>query len=459
MDTILLVDDSSTARRLLYHALKADYRVLEAEGRDDALRQLREQKIDLVVLDMHLAPEPESASEGKRLQQEIARMQPELPVVIATGDQDHALALEMVRRGVADFLLKPVDPDVLKIVTLRALERARLELELEELRQQVRERFSFGGLIGRSRQMRELFSTLERLAVVDTTVLFLGESGTGKSALAHALHNESSRHGKPFVVVDSASIPESLIESELFGHVRGAFTGAERATSGRIRSADGGTLLLDEIGNLGLESQAKLLLFLDDRTGTPVGGVEPFRVDVRLIAATNRDLERMVRDGAFREDLLFRLQVAPVHVPPLRERKEDVVPLAEHLLVTISTELGRPRAKVTPAAAEILASYAWPGNVRQLRHVLESSLVLSEGSTLDAADLMLPAEPAVAPAGPGEGKGAKSDATFKERVVIFERGLLESALESSGGNKAAAGRLLGLDENQIRYLCRKYHLG
>jgi DNA-binding NtrC family response regulator len=336
MSTILVVDDDTAARRLLYHVLKDEHRVVEAGSREAALESMRRDRADLVLLDLHLPPRTDTADEGIRLHRELHELAPGVPLVIVTGDQDRGLALNMVRRGVADFRVKPIDPAELKIVIARALERARLEEELEALRRQRRERCSFGGLIGQSRAMRELFAKLERVADASQTVLLLGETGTGKSAVARAIHYESRRAAGPFVVLDGATVPESLVESELFGHVRGAYTGAEAPRTGRARLADGGTLFLDEVGNLSPAVQAKLLLFLDTRSFAPVGTNDEIHVDVRVLAATNRNLDRLVREGRFREDLLYRLQVVTVDLPPLRDRPEDIAPLVDYLLGTIA---------------------------------------------------------------------------------------------------------------------------
>ncbi len=457
MPTVLLVDDQAAARRLLYHALKGNYHVLEAADGASALRALRAARVDLVLLDLHLPPDVETATGGLRAMQTIAEEAPFVPVIVVTGDHDRSLALDMVRRGVADFLLKPIDPAVLQIVVARALERSRLEGELRSLRERLRERFSFGSLVGQSPVMKPVFDRLERLASVRTTVLLLGESGTGKSAVARALHEGGPRREKPFVVVDGATLPESLLESELFGHARGAYTGADAPRPGRIRAAHSGTLFLDEIGNLSLAAQGKLLRFLDDRAYTPVGTTEEIRVDVRLIAATNCNLEEMVRRGEFRADLLFRLQVATVELPPLRQRREDIASLADYLLACLAREMGVTKPRLATKAIELLEEYPWPGNVRQLKHLLESSLVLSSGEVLEAADLFLPAVGDVPAA--GTALDHEPGGTFKESVAAHERSLLQSAIERAHGNKAAAGRLLGLDENQIRYLCRKHGLG
>ncbi|MFQ5600762.1 MAG: sigma-54-dependent transcriptional regulator [Candidatus Krumholzibacteriia bacterium] len=473
--TVLLVDDQATERRLLYHALKKNYRVVEAPDGGEALAALQRGGIDLVILDMHLPPNTDSAEEGVRLQRVMRARDPLLPVIVATGDQDRELALEMVRSGVADFLLKPIDPAVLEIVVARALERGELERENDRLRREIREHFSFGNLIGHSPAMRDVFAKLEKLARTDTSVLLLGESGTGKSAVARALHFAGRRSEKPFVVVDPAAMPESLMESELFGHVKGAFTGAETDKAGRIQAADGGTLFLDEIGNLNSSVQAKFLLFLDSRTVRPVGSDRENPVDVRVIAATNHDLDTMVRERSFRSDLLYRIQVATVVLPALRERKTDFPALTDYFLTSLCKEMSRPTARLSTPAMEMLAQYPWPGNVRQLKHVLESSLALADGETLDVADLALPAAPpdagarhagtpsADASGAPAAGEGTSgvatsADGAFRERVASFERRLLAEALEKNEGNKAAAGRMLGLDENQIRYLCRKHGL-
>jgi DNA-binding NtrC family response regulator len=453
--TVLIVDDLPEERRLLHFALKDRFDTLEAGDAGEALRHLDDAHADVVLLDLHLPPRVDHPDEGVRLHAAIHERAPELPIVIVTGDEDRAVALEAVERGVADFLLKPIDGDVLKTVVGRALERARLERELRELRRQVHERFSFQSLVGESAAARKVFSKLERLAGVRTTVLLLGESGTGKSAVARALHFASPRADGPFVVVDGASIPETLLESELFGHAKGAFTGADAAKAGKLRRADGGTLFLDEIANLSREAQAKLLLFLDSRSFTPVGSDDPIEVDVRLVAATNQDLDRLVAEDRFRADLLYRIQVATVTLPPLRERAQDIAPLCRRLLAELCREAARAPVELSPDAYALLESYPWPGNVRQLRHVLESSLVLADGDVLAAGDFALPPYPG---ARPGPGAPTDRDAAFKQKVLEYERRLLTEALAGTRGNKAAAGRRLGLDENQIRYLCRKHGL-
>jgi DNA-binding NtrC family response regulator len=460
MKTILIVDDEPTQRRLLYHTLKSSYRIVEAGDFRETMERLEEEEVDLVLADLHLPPDLDTAEEGIRLHSRIRERDPLLPVVITTGDKDRSLALDMVRRGVADFLLKPIDPVVLQIVIARALERARLEQELESLRQEMQERYSFGRMFGRSAAQRAVFSRLRKLARLRTSVLLLGESGTGKSIAARTLHQQGDRADGPFVVVDGAAIPETLIESELFGNVRGAFSGADRDREGRITIADGGTLFLDEIGNLSLEAQAKLLIFLDRHVVTPVGSTKEIPVDVRLIAATNRDLENRVRDGRFREDLLYRIQVVTVELPPLRRRPEDILPLADQILAEVCRSMRRPRVTITPEAAALLEGYPWPGNIRQLRHVLESSLVQLDGDRLDADRLLLPSIPErFDRTQSGVGGGIDDPALpFKQRMAAIEKGILKRALEDTGGNKAAAGRLLGLDENQIRYLCRKHGL-
>jgi len=455
-------------RRLLYHTLKHSYQVLEAGDAAEALAAMDRGGIDIVLLDMHLPPALDTPEEGLRVHCGIRQRDPLLPVVVVTGDQDRHLALEMVDRGIADFLLKPIDADVLLVVVARSLARARAERELQELRRTVRERSGLGQLIGSSPAMRHVFATLRRLAATSTTVLLLGETGTGKSVVARALHQESARADGPFVVVDGATIPESLLESELFGHVRGAYTGASAAKIGRLPLAEGGTLFLDEIANLSLAAQGKLLLFLDSHRCTAVGSEKEIQLDVRLIAATNQDLESMVREGRFRADLLYRIQVAAVTLPPLRERVLDIGPLASLFVARLGKEMGRPHARLSTDAIELLESCPWPGNVRQLKHVLEGSLVLAERDILHAADLVLPAPAREEAAERGESRADAATALpagpdpgsvtgrYAEQVAQFERDLITRAMEKTGGNKSAAGRLLGLDDNQIRYLCRKH---
>ncbi len=464
--TLLLVDDRAAERRLLYHALMPEFNVIESGEASDAIARASRGGVDLVLLDLHLPPYEATPDEGIRVLETIRDSAPGLPVVIITGDSDRALALDMVRRGVADLLLKPIDPDVLRVVVARAMERARMERELRELRARLSARPSFGGLIGASPAMRALFARLQRLGETPTPVLLLGESGTGKSALARALHLEGPRASRPFVIVDGAGIPESLLESELFGHVRGAFTGAEDARLGRIQAAAGGTLFLDEIGNLSGGAQAKLLLFLDTHACQPLGSNQSVRVDVRLIAASNRDLVEMVAEGRFRADLLYRMQGTCRRIPPQAERRMDTGPIAESILYPLGKEWGRPGARPDPEALRLLEVNPWPGNVRQLRHALEASLAIAESDILDARNLELPGDARDEGEGgvhalPGKVAGdrdARSGESFTARTSAYEREILADAIARAGGNKAAAARSLGLSENQIRYLCRKHGL-
>ncbi len=476
MKSVLIIDDDRIERRLLYHALKDAYEVAEAGDGDQAMGALAERPADLVILDLHLPPCTETADGGLAVQQRLIDLDSLLPIVVVTGDQDRSAALEAIRRGVSDILYKPIDPEVLRVVAERAILRAALERELGDLRAQVRERYRFGSLVGESPAMRRLFAVLAKLAASKTSILLLGESGTGKSALARAIHCESPCSSGPFIVVDGAAIPETLLESELFGHVRGAYTGATAPKTGRIQMADGGTLFLDEIGNLSLGAQSKLLLFLDTGAYTPVGSNQEERVDVRLISATNMELDRLAQSSGFRPDLLYRIQGATVTIPPLRERKEDIAHLAQFLTAAVGKEAGRPEVRLADDAIALLEEYPWPGNVRQLKHVLESSLVLLDGNHLRSRDLVLPPLPAgrlshapAAEAGlppaadtgrslavsPGNSGIGAADG-FSERVAAFERELITRTLRETAGNKARAGRILGLDENQIRYLCRKH---
>ena len=356
--------------------------------------------------------------------------------------------------GAFDFFQKPVDPAELRVILARALERRRLIDENRELRERAREDATFGKLLGKSAVMRRLFREIEKVAPSDVTVLIQGESGTGKELVAHSIHAGSSRRDRPFVAVNVSALPESLAEAELFGHERGAFTGAIASRPGRFELAHGGTLFLDEVGTLSPGVQAKLLRALESREIERVGGRRPIPVDFRLISATNEDLEERVRQGTFREDLFYRINTIPIRIPPLRERGDDVVLLSEHFLETSAARHRRPARRLSPAVIERFRSHAWKGNVRELEHTIEMLVLFSEGEEVSEEDL---------PRAMREVSSVSSKETgpklrFAEAVAEFEKRLLSDAIAGEGGVKARAARRLGLDGNQIKYLCRTYGL-
>jgi len=449
---ILIVEDDPILLEQLTWALKEKFEVLAASDAREG-RNLCESAPDVYLFDMRLPPSGE-VEEGLNLLKEVRRREPDATVVMMSGEGERRDALQAMSLGAFDFFQKPVDPAELRVILARALERRRLIDENRELRERAREDATFGKLLGKSAVMRRLFREIEKVAPSDVTVLIQGESGTGKELVAHSIHAGSSRRDRPFVAVNVSALPESLAEAELFGHERGAFTGAIASRPGRFELAHGGTLFLDEVGTLSPGVQAKLLRALESREIERVGGRRPIPVDFRLISATNEDLEERVRQGTFREDLFYRINTIPIRIPPLRERGDDVVLLSEHFLETSAARHRRPARRLSPAVIERFRSHAWKGNVRELEHTIEMLVLFSEGEEVSEEDL---------PRAMREVSSVSSKETgpklrFAEAVAEFEKRLLSDAIAGEGGVKARAARRLGLDGNQIKYLCRKYGL-
>jgi DNA-binding NtrC family response regulator len=444
---VLVVDDEESQRTVLAGFLrKRGYDVVIAASADDALAAAATHHVDVVVTDVRMP-----GLSGVDLLDELRRRNPEVPVVLITAFGTVATAVDAMKRGAADYLTKPIDLGELELVLGRTLERRALESENRELRQALATRHRLHGLETSNARMAEAINTAARAAASRATVLIRGESGTGKELLARAIHLASPRASRPFVAVNVAALPESLVESELFGHERGAFTGADREHRGRFEQADTGTLLLDEIGDLPRGTQVKLLRVLQEQRVSRLGGTRPIAVDVRVLAATNRDLEALVREGAFREDLYYRLNVVMVTLPPLRERREDIPMLVEHLLDRLASESPSGRKQISKEALDRLMQYDYPGNVRELENILHRAVVLARGALLTTADL----PPSVADPGANADETAR---TFVERVTAFERQLIADALERSGGVQTRAARLLGMSERHLRYKLQKYGL-
>ena len=449
---ILIVEDDPILLEQLTWALKEKFEVLAASDAREG-RNLCESAPDVYLFDMRLPPSGE-VEEGLNLLKEVRRREPDATVVMMSGEGERRDALQAMSLGAFDFFQKPVDPAELRVILARALERRRLIDENRELRERAREDATFGKLLGKSAVMRRLFREIEKVAPSNVTVLIQGESGTGKELVAHSIHAGSSRRDRPFVAVNVSALPESLAEAELFGHERGAFTGAIASRPGRFELAHGGTLFLDEVGTLSPGVQAKLLRALESREIERVGGRRPIPVDFRLISATNEDLEERVRQGTFREDLFYRINTIPIRIPPLRERGDDVVLLSEHFLETSAARHRRPARRLSPAVIERFRSHAWKGNVRELEHTIEMLVLFSEGEEVSEEDL---------PRAMREVSSVSSKETgpklrFAEAVAEFEKRLLSDAIAGEGGVKARAARRLGLDGNQIKYLCRTYGL-
>jgi DNA-binding NtrC family response regulator len=432
---ILVVDDDPASRELLARILAADgHETVPLGDGAEALAELDRAAADLVVSDIRMAD-----VSGYQLAERVRAGAPDVPVILVTAFGNVEGAVEAIRRGAYDYISKPYDVDAIRLVVGRALAQRALSRENAALRRQVREKYRLEGIVGRSEAMLEVYKTAARVAASDATVLIHGESGTGKELVARAIHAASARAAGPFVPVDCGAIAEGVLESELFGHTRGAFTGAQAGRRGLFEEAHRGTLFLDEIGDVGLGLQARLLRALQEKEIRRVGSNEATPVDVRVLAATNKDLAAAVRAGKFREDLYYRLDVVALRIPPLRERPEDVPLLAEHF----AAKHGRPEgAAITPAARDLLLGYSWPGNVRELENVIARALALNPAGVVTPDDLPPALRSAAAPVPP---PGAKERPTLAE----VERRYAAQVLAEAGGNKTRAAEILGIDRKTL----------
>jgi two-component system nitrogen regulation response regulator GlnG len=456
---VLVADDEPSIRFVLRETLEsAGHEVVDVDSGDAALEALARDDFQVAFFDIRMP-----GLTGLELLDRVRALGGELAVVIITAQNTFENAVEAMKRGALDYLVKPFGTAEVLALVQKALRTRRLESEIRRLRREVRGRSVPGErLVGRSPDMIEVFKTIGRVARSDVAVLITGESGTGKELIANAIHDASARAERPLVTVNAAAIPRELLESELFGHERGAFTGAVEARPGRFREAEGGTLFLDEIGDMPLELQAKLLRVLQSGEVTSVGGGRPERVDVRILAATHRDLETAVATGRFREDLLYRLRVVPIHVPPLRERREDVGVLAEHFIQRYAEELTGEPHFLSDAALEHLSAHEWPGNVRELENAIKRALVLADSEVLSPEDFGF-LEGGERETGGGvdleglltsEVKAALADPApseiYRRILARVERPLLEAALEHTNGNQIKAAALLGINRNTLR---------
>ncbi len=450
--TVLVVDDDDSVRSGLYWALTSDYQVLQASRRDDACALINDEKIEVVVSDLHLPPNEDDITEGLALI-DVARTQdPPLQVVVITGSDSSRASLEAVRHGAYGFFEKPLDPaEVLHIVNQAARMR-QLEIENRKLRDEMSRPPAFANLLGGSQALAQILKQARSVAATSVTVLLMGENGTGKEVLARAIHEESPRAAGPFVAVSCAALPETLIESELFGHEKGSFTSATQTRKGRFELADGGTLFLDEIGELSAAVQVKLLRVLQERSFERLGGTKTLNVDIRLIAASNRDLEKEVEEGRFRQDLFYRLNVVPLVLPPLRERDEDIPLLAAHFARNFAQKYGQPPPELEPPLIDMLHEYDWPGNVRELENLMERLVVLHRSPSLGLEFLpekMLRVLPGVS---------ATDESTLEGAVAAVKRRMIENALQAEGGNKVAAAKRLGISRSYLHRLINEFDI-
>ena len=450
---IVIVEDDAELLEQLTWTLKGKFTVSAARDATQG-RALCESEPDLYLFDMRLPPSGQ-VQEGFDLLRHVRKRDPEATVVMMSGEGERRHALRSIALGAFDFFQKPIDTAELLLILNRALERRRLLAENRELRQAMQPPASHGRIVGASASMKALARDIARVADSDATVLILGESGTGKDLVAQSIHAASPRRNAAFVAVNASALPESLAESELFGHEKGAFTGAVASRPGRFELASGGTLFLDEIGTLSPAVQSKLLRVLETREVERVGGRRPIPVDFRLISATNEDLEARVAAGSFREDLFYRVHTVALRIPPLREREGDIRLLARHFLEMFGARSGKPGRTLSPAVLEILEAHPWRGNVRELQHVIEMLVLFSDAPEIDVDELPRAVrEPSRAPSA----AAASPPRSFASAVEDFEKRLLSDAIAAAGGVKVEAARRLGLDPNQIKYLCRKYGL-
>ncbi|HWO40264.1 MAG TPA: PEP-CTERM-box response regulator transcription factor [Candidatus Eisenbacteria bacterium] len=440
--TLLIVDDEPEVVALMRRAFDTNYEVITASQEQEAVLACERHRPQVVILDLTLdaASRPELA--GLRVLDRILQLDPNTRVIIVTGNGDDANALSAMRRGAFDYYFKPIRLEELKTITQRAFHIYDLYRRAHD--ELVRPQAGFDGIVGASKSLREIIGFVRRVAPSDISVLICGESGTGKELIAHAIHRHSPRRNNPFVAVNCGAIPENLLESELFGHERGSFTGAYTQKKGKFEAAHTGTLFLDEIGELAPPLQVKLLRFLQDRKIERVGSTHPIDLDVRIVAATNRDLKRDMENHVFREDLYYRLKVVPLVIPPLRERAEDIVPLARHFLQKYCREHHKPRAVLTAEAERALVSYAWPGNVRELENLISRAVVLSTNGVVGRSDLGLSSAP---PAG---------NVNLKLAKKAIEEDFVKKALMRHHGVISRAARDLGISRVNLYELMHRY---
>jgi DNA-binding NtrC family response regulator len=444
---ILIIDDDISLRRVLeYNLLEAGYPVTAAASGEEGLHLFEEQRHQLVITDMKMP-----GMDGMQVLKSIKKCSAETLVIIMTAFGTVDLAVEAMKAGAYDYITKPFNRDELKLTVAKALQFTGLVAENRRLQDRLSIREDFKSIIGNSAAMTDIFRIVEKVADSDASVLITGESGTGKELVARSIHERSSRKNAPFITINCAAIPRDLLESELFGHVRGAFTGAVKDKPGKFLQADGGTLFLDEIGELPLELQPKLLRALQERVIEPVGGTVPLKLDVRILAATNLDLENALSSGGFREDLFYRIAVIPVHLPPLRERREDIPLLLRHFCA----KHGAAAVKFDAAATDALLKYHWPGNVRELENLVERSLILRNGDNLTLADI------------PVKVLGNESSRNCRKVINLpddgypleeLEREIVIEALDRSGWNQTAAARFLRIPRHVLLYRMEKYKI-
>ncbi|RJP20325.1 MAG: sigma-54-dependent Fis family transcriptional regulator [Candidatus Omnitrophota bacterium] len=443
---ILTIEDETSQLKALASFLhKRNYQVIEAENQKTAIEQFQSHAIDLVLTDMKLPD-----GDGESILEHIKQIRPDVPVIIMTAYGNTTQAVAAMRKGASDYITKPLDLNELDLIIQRELERSVLISENRRLREIIENRGHVAGLITASPLMQDVLNTALRAAASDAGILILGESGTGKEVLARAVHAASPRATKPFVPIHCAALPEGIVQSELFGHEKGAFTGATARREGRFELADGGTIFIDEVGDIPLNVQVQLLRVLQERTFERVGGNQSIHVDVRIVAATNKNLQEAIKKGDFREDLFYRLGIITIEIPPLRKRREDIPPLIQHFLKKYAP--GR-FIDISREAMDRLMKHRWPGNIRELENLIERAVVLARGNLISTRDLPSNIQPDSDDTNEIQ---VQSDRTLPELVADLEKTLIQQALLKSDGNQSQAARSLGITERNLRYKLKKY---
>ncbi len=454
---ILVIDDEASNRDALRLLLtSAGYAAQVASSGEEALEILQETPFEVIITDLFLP-----GVSGIDILKKVKEDTPYTNVILITGHASAETAVEAMKEGAFDYITKPFNFEKLKLLVSKALEKSRLVAENLYLRQQLRGKYKFANIIGSSPAMQQVFSRMEKIVATDSTILILGESGTGKELVAKAIHFNGSRREKPFIAINCGAIPAELLESELFGHVRGAFTGAVAEKPGKFEVANHGTIFLDEIGTMPMPLQMKMLRVLQEQEIERVGSSRTIKLNVRVISATNANLEAQVKKGVFREDLYYRLNVIPILLPPLRERREDIALLARYFLQKTCREMDRPLMSLSPAAMHALEAYEWPGNVREMENVIERTVALGDGEVIERRDL-----PTAIGGGNGEELGGRvacprvpaEGLNLAGTVEQIERGIIRQALELSGGVKARAATLLGLNRTTLVEKIKRFGL-
>ncbi|APD90754.1 PEP-CTERM-box response regulator transcription factor [Alteromonas mediterranea] len=444
-DTILVVDDDLGIQKQLKWSL-TDYNVVFADDHTSAIAQLRRFEPKVVTLDLGLPPDPANASEGLRILHDIISLAPRTKVIVVTGNNDKQHALKAIDFGAYDFYQKPIDSDTIKLLVHRALNLAKLEHENSIL---ARTRSGMSRIVGNSEAIQKVVRRAEKIANTDISTLLLGESGTGKEVFARSIHEHSPRRDKPFVAINCASIPENLLESELFGYEKGAFTGANKTTLGKIETAQGGTLFLDEIGDMPIGLQAKMLRFLQERVIERVGGRNEIPVDIRVICATHRDLQKMVAEETFREDLYYRVGEMPILIPPLRERDQDIILLARTFLNIYREEFKAKAKSFSESAVNAMLGHKWPGNIREMQNKLKSAVIMAEGTVIQPDDLGLM---------PVDAQNEPETLNLREVREIAESRAIRKAYQKAEKNMSKTAELLGVTRPTLYSLIDKYHM-